>query len=91
MAPDGVERLMMVINGQYPGPTIIADWGDTLVVNVKNSLPHNGTSIHWHGMRQLNKCQQDGVNGVTECPIAPGDTKRYEMKCTQFGTGWYHR
>jgi hypothetical protein len=43
------------------------DWGDTLVVNVKNSLQDNGTSIHWHGIRQLNSCQNDGVNGVTEC------------------------
>ncbi|KAF2166071.1 multicopper oxidase [Zasmidium cellare ATCC 36951] len=90
MAPDGYQRLVMAINGQYPGPTIYADWGDTLVVNVKNSLQHNGTSIHWHGLRQLNSCQHDGVNGVTECPIAPGQTKQYVIRCTQFGTSWYH-
>lgn len=47
LAPDGVERLVMAINNQHPGPTIIADWGDTLEVTVKNSLQHNGTSIHW--------------------------------------------
>ncbi|KAF2808429.1 uncharacterized protein BDZ99DRAFT_464310, partial [Mytilinidion resinicola] len=80
----------MLINNQFPGPTIIADWGDTLVVNVKNSLQNNGTSIHWHGIRQLNSCQNDGVNGVTECPIAPGETKTYTFKATQFGTTWYH-
>src|SRR5258708_6656342 len=28
MAPDGHPRLVMAVNGQYPGPTIIADWGD---------------------------------------------------------------
>jgi len=53
----------MLINGQYPGPLIRAKWGDTIVVNVKNNLQHNGTGIHWHGLRQLNSCQHDGVPG----------------------------
>lgn len=89
--PDGNgAQLAMLINGQYPGPTIIADWGDTLSITVKNSLQDNGTSIHWHGIRQLNSCHYDGVNGVTECPIAPGQSKTYTFKCTQFGTTWYH-
>lgn len=97
----------MLINGRFPGPTLIAseffrhplrltisydflDWGDTLVINVKNSLQHNGTGIHWHGIRQLNSVQADGVPGITECPIAPGETKVYKFKATQFGTTWYH-
>lgn len=90
MAPDGFERLVMAINGQYPGPTLEANWGDTMVVNVKNSLQHNGTSMHWHGVRMLNSCQHDGVNGVTECPIPPGGTVQYRFRCTQHGTSWYH-
>jgi FtsP/CotA-like multicopper oxidase with cupredoxin domain len=80
----------MLINKQFPGPTIIANWGDTLVIHVKNSLQHNGTGIHWHGIRQLNSVQADGVPGITECPIAPGETKTYVFKATQFGTTWYH-
>ncbi|PPJ50459.1 hypothetical protein CBER1_06755 [Cercospora berteroae] len=90
MAPDGFNRIVMAINGQYPGPTLYAEWGDRMIINVKNSLEHNGTSIHWHGLRQLNTCQHDGVNGVTECPIAPGQTKQYIIRCTQHGTSWYH-
>ncbi|KAF2194460.1 multicopper oxidase [Zopfia rhizophila CBS 207.26] len=90
MAPDGFERQMMVVNGQYPGPTIEAEWGDTIVVNVKNSLTNNGTGIHWHGLRQLRSCQMDGTNGITECPIAPGQTKTYTFKATQYGSSWYH-
>lgn len=70
------------------GPTITADWGDTLEVTVKNSLQHNGTSIHWHGVRMLNSCQHDGVNGVTECPIPPGKSHTYKFRCTQHGTSW---
>jgi len=33
---------VLAVNGQIPGPTITADWGDTLVINVKNSMQHNG-------------------------------------------------
>jgi FtsP/CotA-like multicopper oxidase with cupredoxin domain len=32
----------------------------------------------------------DGVGGITECPIAPGDTKVYKFKATQYGSSWYH-
>ena len=42
MAPDGVERMMLVFNNQYPGPTIEADWGDEIVVHVQNNLKDNG-------------------------------------------------
>ena len=90
MAPDGSARPLYAINGQYPGPTIVANWGDTLKITVKNSLSTNGTSIHWHGLRQWKTNQMDGTNGVTECPLAPGQSRTYTFLCTQFGTTWYH-
>jgi hypothetical protein len=55
MAPDGVPRAVFAINGQYPGPAINANWGDYISITVKNQLPNNGTSIHWHGLRQWHK------------------------------------
>jgi FtsP/CotA-like multicopper oxidase with cupredoxin domain len=85
--PDGHgNRLCLLINKQYPGPLIRASWGDTLQITVKNSMQNNGTSIHWHGVRQHHSTGSDGVNGVTECPLAPGDTKTYTFLVTQFGT-----
>ncbi|MAD87621.1 MAG: hypothetical protein CL912_32075 [Deltaproteobacteria bacterium] len=40
-------------------------------IHVYNNLTnYNGTSIHWHGIRQLNTNWQDGVAGVTQCPIS---------------------
>jgi FtsP/CotA-like multicopper oxidase with cupredoxin domain len=57
---------------------------------VRNLLQHNGTSIHWHGLRQLNSNTQDGTNGVTECALAPGDIKTYQFQATEYGTSWYH-
>ncbi|KAI1299759.1 laccase [Xylaria venustula] len=91
IAPDGeVKTSAMLINGMYPGPTIRADWGDTVSVTVTNKLKFNGTSIHWHGLRQLGANLQDGTSGVTECPIPPGGSKTYKFRLTQYGTTWYH-
>lgn len=51
-APDGIERIVLAVNGSIPGPTIIADWGDEIIVHVTNSMTNNGSTIHWHGIRQ---------------------------------------
>lgn len=55
-----------------------------------SSLPGNGTSIHWHGIRQLNSMPMDGVNGITQCPIPPGGSFTYVFNLTQYGSSWYH-
>ncbi len=81
----------MLINGSYPGPTIEANWGDLVNVTVINRLSnHNGTSIHWHGIRQLNTTWEDGTAGVTQCPIPPGQQYVYTWRATQYGVSWYH-
>ncbi|KAJ4408882.1 hypothetical protein N0V82_009612 [Gnomoniopsis sp. IMI 355080] len=89
-SPDGVEVPVMLVNGSLPGPTIIADWGDEVVVHVTNSLQNNGTSIHWHGIRQNWTDGMDGVPSLTQCPIAPNDTFTYKWRAVQYGSGWYH-
>ncbi|KJK84432.1 Laccase [Metarhizium anisopliae BRIP 53293] len=90
-AADGLNfSLAKLFDNQYPGPWIEACWGDRLIVNVTNSLKQNGTSVHWHGMRQLNTTQMDGVNGVTQCPTAPADYFVYNFTLTQYGSSWYH-
>ncbi|KAK0644590.1 laccase [Cercophora newfieldiana] len=82
-----VKEKAMLING----PVITADWGDRLNITVVNKLRANGTSIHWHGIRHLNNNINDGVSGVTECPIPPnGGNKTYTFLATQYGTSWYH-
>ena len=81
----------MVFNGDYPGPWIQACWGDTIeiTVNVDKSFDM-GTSIHWHGIRQLNTMHMDGVPGITQCPIAPGGQFVYTWHALQYGSSWYH-
>jgi hypothetical protein len=87
-APDGVGRQVLTFNGTIPGPLISADWGDEVIIHVKNSMKNNGTAIHWHGIRQLNTSESDGVPGVTQCPIQPGDTMTYKFNATQYGSSW---
>lgn len=77
-------------NDTYPGPWIQACWGDTVNVTVINNMKHNGTSIHWHGIRQNQTSHMDGVNGVTQCPISPGDSYTYSFRAVQYGSSWYH-
>ncbi|RGP76823.1 putative laccase precursor [Fusarium longipes] len=91
IAPDGYLVDRMLFNGTYPGPTLEGDWGDEFEITVYNNLTNfNGTSVHWHGIRQLNTNWMDGVSGVTECPIPPGENATYRWKATQYGTSWYH-
>lgn len=79
-----------LFNNTFPGPLIEACWGDRVHVNVTNSLGLNGTSIHWHGIRQKDTMHMDGVNGITQCPIAPEDYFVYIWNATQYGSSWYH-
>lgn len=61
--PDGAQnRTCLLFNNQMPGPTLIANWGDIFEITVRNKMQHNGTSIHWHGLRQLNSNTEDGVS-----------------------------
>ncbi|ODQ54619.1 hypothetical protein SAICODRAFT_33809 [Saitoella complicata NRRL Y-17804] len=90
LAPDGIHRQMITFNGTFPGPTIWANWGDEIEVHVTNKLQDNGTSVHWHGVRQLDTCEEDGVPGVTQMPIPPTGSYTYKFLCSQYGSSWYH-
>lgn len=48
-APNGQERQMIKVNGQFPGPALICDEGDDVEIIVRNLMPFN-TSVHWHGL-----------------------------------------
>ncbi|KAF7905495.1 uncharacterized protein EAF01_006016 [Botrytis porri] len=90
LSADGVACPTLNFDGTTPGPQITADWGDNVIVHATNKLTDNGTSIHWHGIRQLNNAQYDGVPGITQCPIAPGDTLTYKFYAGNYGSSWYH-
>ncbi|XP_021279267.1 L-ascorbate oxidase-like [Herrania umbratica] len=88
--PDCLERVVMGINGQFPGPTIRAKAGDTIVVELTNKLHTEGVVIHWHGIRQLGTPWADGTASISQCAINPGETFVYRFKVDRPGTFLYH-
>ncbi|XP_022746355.1 laccase-17-like [Durio zibethinus] len=81
---------IVTINGQFPGPRIIAREGDRLVVKVVNHVQYN-VSLHWHGVRQLRSGWADGPAYVTQCPIQTGQSYVYNFTVTgQRGTLFWH-
>ena len=86
MAP-GMNARLWGYNGQSPGPTIEAVEGDRVRLFVTNRLPEV-TTIHWHGQRLPNG--MDGVAGLTQPAIQPGQTYVYEFTLRRSGTFMYH-
>lgn len=74
-------------NGSTPGPTIEAIEGDRLRFYVSNRLPE-ATTVHWHGLIIPNG--MDGVAGLNQKPIQPGETYVYEFTVKHAGTFMYH-
>ncbi len=74
-------------NGQTPGPTIEAVQGDRVRILVTNKLPEH-TTVHWHGV--FLPSGMDGVGGLTQPQIKPGETYVYEFPLQEPGTFMYH-
>lgn len=74
-------------NGSFPGPVIEAVEGDVVRIYVTNKLPE-ATSVHWHGI--LLPSGMDGVSGLNQAAIKPGETFKYEFTLKQHGTHMYH-
>ncbi|WP_336775262.1 multicopper oxidase family protein [Paenibacillus sp. MMO-58] len=74
-------------NNSVPGPQLRVKQGDTVKVNLKNELSEPVT-IHWHGVPVPNA--MDGIPGVTQNAVQPGETFTYEFKADVPGTYWYH-
>jgi FtsP/CotA-like multicopper oxidase with cupredoxin domain len=83
----GRDLVMMAFNGQIPGPLIEVGEASTIFVNFTNTTPLP-TAVHWHGIRLDNRF--DGVPGVTQDPVLPGETFRYQIHFPDPGIYWYH-
>ncbi|TIA27374.1 hypothetical protein D6C83_07803, partial [Aureobasidium pullulans] len=80
-ALQGAELLLIGYNTVAHSPHL---WGTT------KPMTRNGTSIHWHGIRQNHTNEMDGVVGVTQCALAPGQTMTYKWIAESYGFSWYH-
>jgi FtsP/CotA-like multicopper oxidase with cupredoxin domain len=74
-------------NGSVPGPTIEVDEGDRVRIIVENKLPEV-FAPHWHGLEI--PIGMDGTPGISQKPIAPGESFTYEFTLNQNGTFFYH-
>ncbi|RVW18696.1 Laccase-15 [Vitis vinifera] len=81
---------ILTVNGQFPGPTIYAMKGETIIVDVYNRGKENVT-IHWHGVNMPRYPWTDGPEYITQCPIQPGS--KFSQKIilsSEEGTLWWH-
>jgi FtsP/CotA-like multicopper oxidase with cupredoxin domain len=74
-------------NGAVHGPVIEAVEGDRVRIFVTNRLIAL-TTVHWHGV--LLESGMDGVGGLSQKAILPGETYMYEFTLRQHGTLMYH-
>jgi FtsP/CotA-like multicopper oxidase with cupredoxin domain len=73
--------------GQVPGPTLRLRQGRPIRIEVENGLDQD-TTVHWHGIRL--PIGMDGVPGISQAPIGPGQSFTYEFTPPDAGTFWYH-
>ena len=78
----------LAVNGTIPAPTLEFTEGDDAEIVVKNQIPEEELSIHWHGI--LLPTEMDGVPYVTTPPIKSGESYTFRFKIRQTGTYWYH-
>ncbi len=87
VSPLGKSTPATLVGNQLPGPELRFKEGERFQVLVENRLSVP-TTVHWHGMIVPN--YMDGVPGLTQYPIEPGQSVYYEYPLLQSGTYWYH-
>ena len=83
----GMSAFCWGYNGRVHGPTIEAVEGDKVRIYVTNKLIAP-TTVHWHGV--ILNSGMDGVGGLNQRAIMPGETFVYEWTFVQHGTFMYH-
>jgi FtsP/CotA-like multicopper oxidase with cupredoxin domain len=84
----GREVQAWTFDGQVPGPPIVASQGDLVEVSLRNTDITAGVTLHWHGYDV--PAAEDGVPGLTQDAVMPGEQYVYRFRADQAGTFWYH-
>ncbi|CAN0889917.1 L-ascorbate oxidase homolog [Linum grandiflorum] len=88
-SPLGTPEQVILINDEFPGPSINSTTNNNVVVNVFNNLDEPFL-ITWTGVQQRKNSWQDGVPG-TNCPILPGTNWTYHFQVKdQIGSFMYY-
>lgn len=81
----------LLVNGQYPAPAIRVTKNDHVHLIVRNRFNSQPTTIHVHGIFQIGSIDADGVPGVTQAAIRPGEEYHHHFQVLhQAGTFYYH-
>ncbi|XP_062566058.1 uncharacterized protein LOC134228421 [Saccostrea cucullata] len=83
-------RLVILINGKFPGPLLEAYENQKMIIHVRNLMHTDSMTIHWHGLHQRGTAHNDGVGFVTQCPIPPGQRFTYTFNAYPHGSFFYH-
>lgn len=75
-------------NGQVPGPQLVVHEGDLVEVTLRNQDIEQGVTLHWHGVDVPNA--EDGVAGLTQDAVMPGESHTYRFVVEETGSHWYH-
>lgn len=70
------------------GPELRVTQGELVEVSLANRDIDDGVTLHWHGYDVPNG--EDGVAGVTQDAVAPGERFTYRFVADEPGTYWYH-
>ncbi len=87
LGDEGRETVTLSYSGSLQGNVLRLKQGEPVRLVVENGLDKD-TTVHWHGIRMFNS--MDGVPGLTQPPIKPGETFVYEFTPPDAGTFWFH-
>ncbi|MDQ0060909.1 multicopper oxidase family protein [Paenibacillus harenae] len=85
---NGKSAKVWAFNGLVPGPELRVTEGDRVRIVLNNKDINEGVTVHWHGI--VLPCSQDGVAGVSQNAVKPGEQFTYEFEAGHPGTYWYH-
>ena len=90
-SPDGYTREgCVLVNGSVQGPTIVAPVGSVVQVTLRNELPSDAASVHFHGVHMLGTPYFDGADMISQSSVPGGRAMTLRFLAWPPGTHWYH-
>jgi L-ascorbate oxidase len=90
-SPDcNLDRLLLFVNDEFPGPPLYASVGDVVKVTMINESPTDALALHFHGLTMQGQPYADGAASVTQCASGPLQTQVYEFTVSDSGTHYWH-
>lgn len=84
----GLTVMARTYNGVVPGPVLEVNQGDTVVIDYRNESDLPDT-VHLHGIHSTS-VEMDGVPGIGQPMVRPGESYRYVFAANKPGTYIYH-